>query len=255
MSTSTSSPTARPAEPPAEPPQMQGLDVALSVGLALADHFGRWWAGARWTARTVAAAALGVAGFVLLLTVWSVLRLLSWLITGAVGLIGDLAGHGWDIVATAHLTHMVTDPLTVSAGMLEPTHPTTPLMVGAVAGVLLWGASVAGVRGARIGWAVWGAAAVTAVIVGTVGAGDPDPSIDGQLLNAALASIAWAVLSIPAYWRHNTNPEVVMVPPSSRLLGRGGRDLVVVLPARTPTGRPSDPRCGGGESDADGDSH
>lgn len=187
MSTSTT--------PPRRPAQLDTLDLALVA----CEEFGRWWKTARWPARVLAASGLTVASSVVLLVVWTVLQGLSWIADGLVQLLGHDGAHA---LATWQITHVITDPVRhylSTAGADLPASPQTLTVGWAVAAGLLLLGSLVGIRGARIGWAVIGAATTTVVYAGTI------PS--GRLVAAAVTAAAWALLSIPAYWRRNPRGE------------------------------------------------
>lgn len=176
----------------------------FDTALRLCTDFAHWWAVAARPARGMAVGILTVIGVSALLVTWSLLTFLNWLAAGAVHLVGHDGVHA---LAAWQLTHVLTDPVRqylATAGANLPASTSTLTVLWAVAAGLLWLASLLGVRGARIGWAAVGAATTALVWAGT-----PHP---GQLVAAAIAVAAWALLSIPAYWRHQNRGVVVLDP-------------------------------------------
>jgi len=168
------------------------------------EEYGAWWQRASWPARIPATVGvIAAAGLVLLVAntlLRLVLSLLGWLGSGAVQLVGHDGVHA---LAAWQISHVITDPIrhymALGANTL-PVSASTLLVFWLVAAAGLWMASLLGVRGARLGWMVIGAATVAMVYAGTAPA--------GRGLAAGVAAAAWALLSIPAYWAwspHTTN--------------------------------------------------
>lgn len=187
-----------------DPTTEDRFDTTVRMLFRLADDFGVWWGQASRSARGLAVGILTVIGGLVLLSGWAVLDLLGWVGNGLVHLIGHDGVHA---LAAWRVSHVISDPLhhyLATAGAGLPASPQTLTIGWAVAaGVLLLGA-LAGIRGARIGWAVIGAATTAMVYAGTPAA--------GHLVAAAVTVAAWALLSIPAYWRHGPrDPQRVLV--------------------------------------------
>lgn len=183
MSTSTTS-TTSPDARPRPTPRPAFFDSALH----LCDDFSHWWDGARRPSQVIAAGILAVTSGGALLVLWSLLQGLGWVIRGVIHLVGHASITGtW-----------LAEPLMAAFGMIQPSSDGTAanvvLVVWAAVGGVLWLGSIAGAAGARVGWAVFGAATILLAVAGS-------PSPRAMLLSPAAIAIAWAVLTLPAYWR------------------------------------------------------
>ena len=181
--------------------RLKPLDEAL-LG---ADQFGTWWVSATWPSRGIALGAMAVVVGLAFTVLWGVLQVLDWLGAHLV----HLAESGSKHVSAWPITHVIGDPVRqtlADAGL--PANTATLTALWAAASLICWLGSVIGLRGARIGWAVVGVATGALVFTGT-----DEPS---RLVATAVAAVAWALLSIPAYWRPRTDPKVLIVRPEVR---------------------------------------
>ena len=165
----------------------QRSDTAYKL---LAD-FSDWWDEAPRPARGLAAGVLGAAGGAVLLIVWALVNLVEWLARGAAHLIGH---HGVHALAAWQITHVITDPIRHYIGAAHlPASASALSILWLVAAIILWlGSSLLGFNGARVGWIAYGAATTAMVYAGTPAA--------GRGVAAAVTVVAWALLSIPAFW-------------------------------------------------------
>lgn len=158
--------------------------------------------------------ALVLVGWVL----YQLVQLVGWLFSGHAG--GDVG----DLLSALPVVHVATDPIGAwaeqhAAGL--PVSATTLLTVWAIGGGVLFVAGLAGARGARIAWPLYGAGTAA---MAWFGAAEPHRPIA-----AGLVALAWGVASI-------------------LVLHRGGQrartHITNVLPPREPEPEPAAARGG-----------
>lgn len=172
----------------------------LDLVLTGISDFTDWWSTGTRASRAMSIGILAILAELGVLGVWAILSAVGWIVRGLAHAAAGVGQHAsaWPV------THVISDPVQRALAAADlPANTGTLLVLWAAACVVCWIGSLFGVRGARIGWAVVGAATAALAYVGT-----PEP---GRLVAALTTAAAWSMLSIPAYWQHCGSRRQVIV--------------------------------------------